>query len=217
MTTLLLIRHGENDFTRTGKLAGWTPGVSLNELGCRQAEQLAVKLKDAPIRALYCSPLERTRETAAPLARAKGLEVQIHEGLGEVRYGRWQGQSLKVLRRQKLWRVVQEHPSVMQFPEGETVRGVQARAVDAIEAIVAEHPKDLVAALSHGDVIKLVVAHYLGLPLDLFQRLQIDTASVTVLQLGQGAPGLRRLNDTAGIERPAPPKRRPKKPGRARS
>ncbi len=217
MTTLLLIRHGENDFTRTGKLAGWTPGVSLNELGGRQAEQLAVKLKDAPIRALYCSPLERTRETAAPLARAKGLEVQIHEGLGEVRYGRWQGQSLKVLRRQKLWRVVQEHPSVMQFPEGETVRGVQARAVDAIEAIVAEHPKDLVAALSHGDVIKLVVAHYLGLPLDLFQRLQIDTASVTVLQLGQGAPGLRRLNDTAGIERPAPPKRRPKKPGRARS
>ncbi len=216
MTTLLLIRHGENDYTRTGKLAGWTPGVRLNDLGRRQAEQLAAKLKAAPIKALYCSPLERTRETAEPLARTLGLNAIVTEGLGEVRYGRWQGQSLKTLRRQKLWRVVQELPSAMQFPEGETVRAVRAGAVAAVEAIARAHPKDTVAAVSHADVIKLVVAHYLGVPLDLFQRLQVDTASVTVLQLGHGAPALRRLNDTAGVERPTPPKRRPTGAGRRR-
>ncbi len=211
MTTLLLIRHGENDYTRTGRLAGWTPGVRLNDLGKRQADQLAEKLKDAPIQAVYCSPLERTRETAEPLARAKGLTVEVRDSLGEVRYGRWQGQSLKVLRRQKLWRVVQQLPSAMVFPEGEALRHVQARAVDAIDAIVRAHPKGMVAAVSHSDVIKLIVAHYLGLPLDLFQRLSVDTASVTVLQFGEGGPALRRLNDTAGVERQAPPKRKPRK------
>lgn len=215
MTTLLLIRHGENAFTKTGRLAGWTPGVQLNETGRRQAEQVAEKLKGAPIAALYASPLERTMETAEPLARALSLAIQPCEGLGEVRYGRWQGQSLKRLSRQKLWRVVQQHPSAMVFPEGETLRAVQARAVDAVEAIVRAHPKAMVAAVSHADVIKLVVAHYLGLPLDLFQRLHIGTASVTTLQLGSGAPGLLRLNDTCGIDAPpAPPKRPGARPTR---
>lgn len=215
MTTLLLIRHGENDYTRTGRLAGWTPGVSLNDVGRRQAEQLATKLKDAPLQALYASPLERTRETAGPIAVVRGLNIEVEPGLGEVRYGRWQGQSLKRLARQKLWRVVQSLPSAMTFPEGETFRGVQMRAVEAIEAIVKSHPKGLVAAVSHGDVIKLVVAHYLGLPLDLFQRLQISTASVTTLQLGSGAPALVRLNDTAGIEHPRQPKRPTRRTKRA--
>src|ERR1051325_2328185 len=149
MTQLLLIRHGENDYTRTGKLAGWTPGVHLNEVGKKQAEVLVQRLQQAPITAIYSSPLERARETAAPLAKAKGLKVEIRAGLGEVRYGSWTGQSLKRLARTKLWEVVQRHPSAMQFPEGDSLWDVQARIVGAIEEIAHAHPKELVAAFSH--------------------------------------------------------------------
>ena len=208
MTLLLLIRHGENEYTRKGKLAGWTPGVSLNEAGQKQAAALAERLKDAPLKAVYSRPLERARETAAPLAAAHKLNVSVMDGLGEVRYGQWQGQSLKRLARTRLWRTVQGLPSAMQFPGGETFRAVQSRAVEAVEGIVRAHPKAAVAVVSHGDVIKLVVAHYLGLPLDLFQRLSISTASVTVLRLGQGGPHLVKLNDTGRLEMP-PSKRRP--------
>ena len=199
MPIILLIRHGENEYTRTGKLAGWLEGVHLNEHGQKQAEAIAQRLSKAPIIAIYSSPLERARETAAPLAKAKGLRVRIEAGLGEVRYGEWTGQSLKRLARTRLWRVVQQQPSQMEFPEGETFRAVQARAVDAIEKIAREHPKDLVAAFSHGDVIKLVVAHYLGAPIDLFQRIIINTASITMLNLGQSHPTLVKLNDTGSL------------------
>lgn len=197
MTHLLLIRHGENEYTRAGKLAGWTKGVHLNEAGRKQAQALAERLGQAPIVAIYSSPLERARETAEPLARARGLKAQICAGLGEVRYGAWTGKSLKRLARTKLWQVVQRQPSAMEFPEGETLRAVQARAVEAVEEIARAHAKDkgLVAAVSHGDVIKLVVAYYLGMPLDLFQRLVIGTASVTALQLGRGHPTLVKLNE----------------------
>ncbi|MGH2521786.1 MAG: MSMEG_4193 family putative phosphomutase [Anaerolineales bacterium] len=204
MTLLLLIRHGENEYTRTGKLAGWTPAVHLNEAGQKQAQAMAERLRPAPIAAIYASPLERAIQTAEPLARAKGLKVEICEGLGEVRYGRWTGRSLKMVRRTRLWGVVQRQPSMMEFPEGETLRAVQARAVDAVEQIVRKHPKKMVAAFSHGDVIKLVVAHYLGMPLDLFQRIVISTGSITLLSLGHGQPTLVKLNDTGPM---APQKR----------
>ena len=200
MTHLLLIRHAENDYTRTGKLAGWLAGVHLNEAGQKQAQALAERLSKAPIQAMYSSPLERARETAAPLAQAKGLEVKIRPGLGEVRYGRWTGRSLKVLARTRLWRVVQQQPSAMQFPEGETLRGVQARIVEELEQIGRSHPKALVAAFSHADPIKLAVAYYLGVPLDLFQRFGVSTASITLLRLGQGQPTLVKLNDTGLFE-----------------
>jgi probable phosphoglycerate mutase len=196
MALLLLIRHGENEFTRTGKLAGWTQGVSLNEAGRKQAEGLVARLKGAPIKHIYASPLERARETAAPLAAALGLPVEIRPGLGEVRYGQWTGKSLKRLARTRLWRVVQALPSAMTFPEGETMRAAQARMVDALESIAQAHPKAMVAVFSHSDPIKLAVAWYLGAPLDLFQRIQISTASVTALRLGQGPPSLVKLNDT---------------------
>ena len=199
MTQLLLIRHGENEYTRRGRLAGWTPGVHLNEAGQKQAQALAERLSQAPLEAVYSSPLERARETAAPLARARGLKVEIRAGLGEVRYGLWTGKSLKRLARTKLWRVVQQRPSAMEFPEGETLRSVQARVVEAVEQIARAHPKGLVAAVSHGDVIKLAVAYYLGMPLDLFQRIMIGTASVTVLQLGHGHPTLVKLNDAGPL------------------
>ncbi len=202
MTQLLLIRHGENEYTRAGKLAGWTKGVHLNEAGQKQALALAERLGQAPIVAVYSSPLERARETAGPLAKARGLKAQICAGLGEVRYGEWTGKSLKRLARTKLWRVVQQQPSAMEFPEGETLRAVQARAVEAVEAITRAHAKDkgLVVVVSHGDVIKLVVAYYLGMPLDLFQRIVIGTASVTALRLGRGHPTLVKLNETFPLD-----------------
>lgn len=200
MALLFLIRHGENEFTRTGKLAGWTENVTLNEAGQKQAQGLVERLKGVPVKFIYSSPLVRARETAAPLAAARGLEVQIDDGLGEVRYGDWTGQSLKRLARTKLWRVVQNLPSAMTFPGGgETMRGAQLRLVDALERIAAAHPKALVAVFSHSDPIKLAAAYYLGMPLDLFQRLHIQTASVTVLRLGGGPPSLVKLNDTGPL------------------
>jgi probable phosphomutase (TIGR03848 family) len=198
---VLLIRHGENEYTRTGKLAGWTKGVSLNETGRKQAEGLVARLKRAPIKHIYSSPLERARETAAPLAAARGLSVELRPGLGEVQYGQWTGKSLKVLGRTKLWKVVQQLPSAMRFPEGETMRGAQLRMVDALDEIARAHasPKAVVAVFSHSDPIKLAVAHYLGMPLDLFQRIMISTASVTALRLGHGQPSLIKLNETGPI------------------
>jgi probable phosphomutase (TIGR03848 family) len=200
MALLFLIRHGENEYTRTGKLAGWTENVTLNEAGQKQAQGLVERLKDVRFKHIYSSPLVRARETAAPLAAARGLQVQVDDGLGEVRYGDWTGKSLKRLARTKLWRVVQTLPSVMEFPGGgETMRGAQLRLVDALERIAQAHPKALVGVFSHSDPIKLAVAYYLGMPLDLFQRLHIATCSVTVLRLGQGQPNLVKLNDTGPL------------------
>jgi len=212
MALILLIRHGENEYTRTGKLAGWTKGVSLNEAGQKQAQALAARLKPLPIKHIYSSPLERARETAAPLAEALALKVEVREALGEVGYGEWTGKSLKRLARQKLWRVVQNLPSAMQFPEGETIRGAQMRLVDELERIAHAHPKEIVAVFSHSDPIKLVVAFYLGMPIDLFQRIQIQTCSVTALRLGQGAPSLVKLNDTGPFEAPRPRGRSARRP-----
>ena len=205
MTSLFLIRHGENSYVGK-KLAGWTAGVHLNDHGRKQAEALAERLAPVRFDALYSSPLERARETAEPLARAKGLTIQICEDVGEVRYGAWTGKSLKALTRTKLWRVVQFNPSNMRFPDGEALRETQLRAVGALEAICREHPKGTVAVFSHGDLIRLSVAHYMGLALDLFQRIQVGTASVSVVHVGPGTARLVRLNDTGPWE--APPARR---------
>ncbi len=196
---LLLIRHAENDYMRAGKLAGRLPGVHLNEAGQKQAQALAERLAPAPIQVIYASPLERAQETARPLANAKSLKVQTCAALKEIDFGAWTGRSLKVLARTALWRTVQQLPSRAQFPEGESFAAAQGRAVAAVEAMVRAHPKALVAAVSHADVIKLVVAHYLGLPLDLFQRLVIGPASVTVLHFGQGQPALVKLNDMGQV------------------
>ncbi len=198
---LLLLRHAENDYVRTGKLAGLLPGVHLNEAGQKQAQALAERLAPAPIRAIYSSPLERALETAAPLARAKKLRVHTCAALREIDPGAWTGRSVRALARTKLWRVVQQQPSRAEFPEGDTFLAVQGRAVAAVEQLARAHPKDLVAAVTHADVIKLVVAHYLGLPLDLFQRLVIGPASITLLHLGQGPAALVKLNDTGEVPR----------------
>ena len=202
MTQLFLVRHGNTDWADK-KLAGWTPGVHLNETGAKQAEALVERL--APIRfdAIYSSPLERTRETAAPLARARGLKVIQLSDIGEVRFGDWQGKSLSQLSKKKEWATVQLAPSMMRFPNGESIREMQSRAVAGIERIAAAHPKGTVALFSHGDVIKAIVAHLIGMPLDTFQRLSIAPASVTVMVLGRFGARLLRLNDTGPFQPPS--------------
>ena len=188
MPIFLLIRHGENDFVGK-RLAGRLPGVHLNEKGRQQAALIAQTLSKAPIKAIYSSPLERAVETATPLAQAFNLPVNLRSGLMEIDFGRWQGKTHKQMHRLKLWKVVQEQPSQMRFPGGESFAEAQQRLSEEIEAIKATHEEqDLVACFSHSDAISLVVAHYLGLPLDHFQRLSIGTASMTTLFLGKEGP-----------------------------
>ena len=132
MTVVYLIRHGQNDFVKQGKLAGRLPGVHLNDVGRDQVARVAAALKSAKLQAIYSSPLERAAETAAPIAAAQGLEVVSLEGLSEVNIGRWQGLSLRAARRRKLWPTIQYAPSLARFPEGESFLEAQARIVDAL-------------------------------------------------------------------------------------
>jgi probable phosphoglycerate mutase len=206
VTTIVLVRHATT--ATTGKrLGGWTPGVHLDDNGRDQAASVARHLADHPVAAVYSSPLERTRETAAPIARAHGLRVRTRRGIGEVDYGDWTDQPLGQLRRRKLWRVIQSTPSRVTFPGGESIRGAQARAVDTVEALAADHPDELIVAVSHADVIKAVVAHLLGMPLDTFQRLVISPASATIVHLpAEASPVLVTINATGPL--PAPPTRK---------
>ncbi|MBZ0285557.1 MAG: MSMEG_4193 family putative phosphomutase [Anaerolineae bacterium] len=200
MTHILLVRHAVNDFVKTGKLAGWTPGVHLNDEGKAQAEALGKRLADAPIKHLYASPLERTMETAEAIRQHHpNLEIQQNAEIGEVRYGDWEGMEISKLSGRKMWHMVQHYPSRASFPNGETMRGVQDRAVNAVEALVAAHPRDLVVVVSHADLIKMVLAHYLGMHLDEFQRIVIAPASISSLMLGYGRPYVGTMNDMAHI------------------
>jgi len=195
MPLLLLIRHGDNDYKKNGRFAGHLPGVHLNKYGQEQARQLAEALKEVPLTAIYSSPLERALETAMPIAAARGLDVQIDEGLIETNIGKWQGRSLKVVRLTKVWMTVLTSPSRFHFPGGESFHECQARVVTALEAILRRHKsKDILACVFHADPIKLAVAHYVGLPLDNFQRLGCDTGSVTVLNIGEMGASLMKLN-----------------------
>jgi probable phosphoglycerate mutase len=201
MTTLLLIRHGENDMVGK-RLAGRLPGVHLNQRGKEQAEQVASALQKAPLKAIYSSPLERAVETAQPVAAAFGLEIRPAPGLVELDYGDWTGKTLKQLGRLKLWKVVQEKPSEMRFPRGESFVEVRDRVVAEIERIAAAHEEsDLVACFSHGDIIRLAVSHYLGVPLDLFQRVAANPASISVLSIDKkGRPFVAHVNQVFALE-----------------
>jgi probable phosphoglycerate mutase len=198
MTTLILIRHAHTDWADK-KLAGWLPDVHLNEHGLKQADALLERLRGVDIAAIYSSPLERAVETAQPLAKARGLKIARIPNLGEVKYGDWQGHSLKVLAQKKEWRIVQIAPSGFHFPNGESIREMQNRAVAAVEKIAADHPKDAVALFSHGDVIKAIVAYFSGIALDNFQRIAISPASISVVDLGPFGARLSRLNDSGPL------------------
>ncbi len=201
MTEFYLIRHAVNDWVRSGRLAGWTPGVHLNSHGYAQAEALAARLAETPLSAIYSSPLERTMETATTLAaRHPTLSVQVLEAVGEVRYGQWQGAKLRKLRRERLWPLIQIYPSRAQFPGGEAIRHAQARAVESLEELAQRHPKERIAIVSHSDVLKLIIAHYLGMHIDMFQRLEISPASLSVILLGNDRPYVTLLNDTSHLK-----------------
>ncbi len=188
MPTIALVRHATTAATGH-RLGGWTPGVHLDDAGRDQARATAQQFADHPVVAVYSSPLERTCDTAAIIGEAVGQQVQVVPGLGETDYGEWTNRPLDELRKETLWRVIQTTPSRATFPGGESLRSSQARMVDAIETIAAAHgDDDLVVAVGHADPIKAALAHYLGMPLDTFQRIAISPASVSILSLRDGHP-----------------------------
>lgn len=229
MTTVLLVRHGRTTANASGVLAGWTPGVHLDDQGRRQAEALGQRLRPVPLSAVVCSPLERCQETAAAIMEAReggsgasgtgaGLpdagqdgagnagrgspvQVAIDDRVGECHYGDWNGQRLERLAKEDLWQVVQTHPSMATFPGpgGESLRDTQHRALDAIHSWNSRLGDEATYAVcSHGDVLKAVIAEALGMHLDLFQRIQVGPASLTVIQYTRLRPFVLRINDTGG-------------------
>lgn len=195
MAIILLVRHGENDFVRKGRLAGRLPGVRLNQRGREQAQELAEKLSSAPIKAIYSSPLERAIETAQPLAEKLNKEIIIEPGLIETDCGDWQGKKIKGLSRLKAWHAVQVTPSRFCFPGGETFYACQQRIVSTLEDIPQTYDaKDLLVCVSHADPIRLAIGYYLGMPLDHFQRIIVTPCSVSALMLDENTTRLLALN-----------------------
>jgi probable phosphoglycerate mutase len=207
---LLMIRHGLTDHVGT-RLSGWMSGVGLSEQGRQQAAQLVKRLDGLPIDAIYSSPLDRARETAAPLARARKLRVRERDTLGEVHYGAIEGKSLKVLAKSKIWSRLNAWPSDVRFPGGESLRETQARAIAAIEELRAEHPHETVAVVSHGDWIRLSLAHYTGAHIDLYRRTSVDPASVSAILFTEYMPIIRCVNDTGNLSSIAPPRKKAKR------
>ncbi|MCA0435476.1 MAG: MSMEG_4193 family putative phosphomutase [Austwickia sp.] len=208
MATVLLIRHGRTAANAAGLLAGWTPGVDLDDKGRDQARALGARLVDVPLALLVSSPLTRCLQTADLVLTGRGVPRREDERLGECRYGAWTGRPIAELVTEPLWRVVQTQPSAARFPDGpehpgESIRAMAARAVAAVRecdaAVEAEHgPGAVWAAVSHGDVLKAVLADAAGCPLDLFQRWHVDPASVSVVRYTDQRPFVLRTNDTAG-------------------
>ena len=196
MTLLLLIRHGENEYVKTGKMAGRIPGVHLNEKGQKQAQALGEALREAPIKAVYASPLERAMQTAAPIAESHKLIIQQEPDLMDTDIGKWQGKSWKLLALKKEWKIVQNAPSRFRFPEGESFPECQLRIANVLERAIKKNnkPHDIVAVVFHADPIKLAVAHFLGMPLDHFQRLGCDTGSLTAIHAGEAGAHLVKMN-----------------------
>jgi probable phosphomutase (TIGR03848 family) len=220
MATVILVRHGRTTANTSGVLAGRSKGVLLDELGEEQAARTAERLAEVPLAAVVTSPLERCQQTAKAItSRQQGNPTKAREkGIVEVDYGAWTGRELKTLGKEPLWKVVQGHPAGVVFPEGESMAAMSARSVAAVRrwdaAVEAEHgPEASWAAVSHGDVIKAVLADALGMHLDAFQRIVVDPASVSVVRYTAGRPFVLMTNTQAGDltflkPRPATKKRR---------
>jgi probable phosphomutase (TIGR03848 family) len=204
VTTVLLVRHGRTTANDAGVLAGWTEGVSLDETGQVQVRALAARLTPVPLVAVVTSPLQRCRETTDLLVGGGNVPVHSEDRLGEVRYGEWSGQELKKLAKEPLWKVVQSHPSAMTFPGegGESLRGMADRAVDAVRdwnsRLGSDKKESVYAVVSHGDVIKAILADALGMHLDQFQRLVVDPGSVSIVSYTPLRPFVLRVNDVGG-------------------
>lgn len=195
-TLVLLVRHGTTP--TTGRvLPGRARGLHLSDHGREQAERAAERIGElGKVQAVYASPLERARETAAPIGRAVHKPVRIERGLLECDFGQWTGASLKRLMKKPEWSTVQRTPSAFRFPDGESFLEMQTRIIDAVDTIRRRHPGKTVVCVSHADPIKAYVAHAMGTPLDLFQRIVISTCSVTAVLVGDGAPIVLTVNST---------------------
>ncbi len=203
MATVVLLRHARSTANGSGVLAGRSPGVELDETGRKQADALVTRLDTVPFAEIVCSPLLRCEQTVAPIAAARGLAPVTEPDLSEVDYGDWTNRELKELAKEKLWSVVQQHPSAAVFPGGEGLASVQTRAVAAVRAhdarISAAHGNEAVWLLcSHGDVLKAILADALGQHLDTFQRIVVNPASVSVVQYTETRPFVLRMNDNGG-------------------
>jgi probable phosphomutase (TIGR03848 family) len=203
MTTVLLIRHGRTSANTAGILAGRTSGVELDDVGHRQVADVGTRLAGVPLRTVVTSPLRRCRQTsqAVVAARADSCPVAVEQGLVECGYGDWTGKSLRELAKDKLWATVQTQPSAVRFPGGESMTEMSSRAVNAVRSwnarMEAEHGPDVVwAAVSHGDVIKAVLADALGMHLDAFQRLLVDPASISIVRYTASRPYVVTVNST---------------------
>jgi probable phosphomutase (TIGR03848 family) len=197
-TLVVLVRHALTP-TTGAVLQGRRPGVHLSDDGRRQADGVAARLAALPrIAAVYASPLERARETAAAIARARGASVRVERELTELDVGAWTGRSLKRLSRKPEWQVVQRHPSGFRFPGGESFVEMQTRIVGALARVVERHPASVVVVVSHADPIKAVVAHAVGAHLDLFQRIAIAPASITAIAYRSQGPLVLTLNSMDG-------------------
>jgi probable phosphomutase (TIGR03848 family) len=215
-TTILLVRHGTTP--TTGKeLPGRAPGLHLSDDGRRQADDVAARIlslarppapdgasangqgsarKGLPVAAVYASPLERTRETAAPIAAALGLDVRVDEGLVELDIGDWTGMELKAAMKRPEWATVQRYPSGFTFPGGESFQAMQTRVLAALDRMRAAHPGEAVVAVSHADPIRAVVAHAMGSHLDMFQRVVVSPCSLTAIVFGAAGPTVLTVNAT---------------------
>ena len=194
MGRVLLVRHAPTSETGR-KLTGRLPGVSLDDKGLEIARRTAANLGLVKLRAVYSSPIERTWETALEICAPHGLEPVREDGVIEVDYGDWSGRTLKSLYPLKAWKTVQITPSRMTFPGGENLADAQRRAVAAVDRLAAAHPKATIAVVTHADIIKSVAAHHLGAPLDMFQRIGVAPASVTVIDIPKsGVPVVVAIN-----------------------
>jgi probable phosphomutase (TIGR03848 family) len=197
MVTLLLIRHATCD--PVGRLlAGRAPGVRLNGEGRAQAARLVDRLRDVELDAIYSSPMERAVETAEPLARHAKRDVETMNALTEIEFGEWTGRTVEALEPHDDWRRFNALRSLGRPPAGESMLEVQARALRAVETIRLRHPGGTCAVVSHGDVLRCLVAHLAGIPIDLFQRLEISPASVSIVRVGEREINILRVNDTTG-------------------
>lgn len=204
-TKLVLVRHAVTE--QTGPmLTGRASGVDLSEDGRSQAKALGERLREVPVAVVYASPIERTTQTAEAIAAHHALPVRSLPGVLEADYGEWTGGKLAELAKTDLWKTVQRAPSRARFPNGESLAEMQSRMVTALEAVVADHPGEVVVVVSHADPIKAAIAHYTGLHLDLFQRLVVAPASVTVFELSACGAALVKCNDTGDLAelRPQP-------------
>ena len=200
LTTVLLVRHGVT--STTGKvLPGRAPNLHLSEKGAAQAAAQAGRLAELAKKptALYASPLERTRETAAPIAKALGLRTRLERGLLECDFGSWTGASLSALAKKPEWKTVQHAPSTFRFPEGESFVEMQLRMWRTVERLVAKHAGETIVLVSHADPIKALVTQAQGVPLDLFQRTVISPCSVTAIAFTANAPIVLSVNNTSTL------------------